>query len=290
MKYAYYPGCSLHSTAKEYDQSLRAVCEKAGIELKEAKGWICCGSTPAHTTSRLLSLALPLRNLAQIEGDGFNEVIVPCAACFSRFKTAQHEIENQPQLRAELEDIIERKLGDGVRVSHPLEILADDTGLDTLSGLTNKDLSGLKVVCYYGCLLTRPPKVMHFDDDEYPQSMDRVLQAVGICTLDWSYKTDCCGGNLILTRPDISRKLIQRLLDMAEEAGADCIVTGCPMCFSNLDSWQKSVSQESGKEYRLPVFYFSELMGVAYTAPATQKWLGRHIVDTRPLLKQKELI
>ena len=180
MKYAYYPGCSLHSTAKEYDRSLRAVCEKVGIELEEVKNWICCGSTPAHTTSKLLSLALPLQNLAQIEKSGFREVIVPCAACFSRFKIAQHEIDNEPKLAAEMEGIIGHKFKDEVKVYHPLDIFSNNTGLDKLTELVKNNLAGLKVVCYYGCLLTRPPKIVEFDICEYPQSMDRILQAVGM--------------------------------------------------------------------------------------------------------------
>lgn len=138
MKYAYYPGCSLHSTAKEYDRSLHTVCEKVGIELKEVKDWICCGSSWAHTTSKLLSLALPLKNLAEIEKSGFREVIVPCVECFSRFKVAQHETNSEPQLAAEVEEVIEHKFKDGVKVSHPLEIfsmfdrLAERYGLEKI--------------------------------------------------------------------------------------------------------------------------------------------------------------
>jgi heterodisulfide reductase subunit B len=120
--------------------------------------------------------------------------------------------------------------------------------------------------------------------------MDKIVSGLGADVKPWSYKTDCCGGNLILTRPDIARTLIKKLLDMAQEAGADCIVTGCPMCFSNLDSRQNEVSKNSGKEYKTPIFYITELMGLAFDNPAVKKWLGRHMVDPRPLLKQKGLI
>ena len=286
MKYAYYPGCSLHSTAKEYDRSLRAVCEKVGIELEEVKNWICCGSTPAHTTSKLLSLALPLKNLAEIEKSGFKEVIVPCAACFSRFKIAQHEIDTKPQLAAEVEGIIEHKFRDGVKVYHPLDILSNSAGLSTLTELVKNDLSGLKVVCYYGCLLTRPPKVTGFDVCEYPQSMDKILQAVGVSTLDWSYKTDCCGASFALTRTEIVLKLSRDILEGAKSVGADAIAVACPMCQANLDTRQEEIEKKYQVTYHLPILYFTQLMGLAFDIPAEKLLLKRHLVDSEDLLER----
>ena len=286
MKYAYYPGCSLHSTAKEYDRSLRAVCEKVGIELEEVKNWICCGSTPAHATSKLLSLALPLKNLAEIEKSGFKEVIVPCAACFSRFKIAQHEIDTEPRLAAEVEGIIEHKFRDGVKVYHPLDILSNSAELSTLTELVKNDLSGLKVVCYYGCLLTRPPKVTGFDVCEYPQSMDKILQAVGVSTLDWSYKTDCCGASFALTRTEIVLKLSRDILEGAKSVGADAIAVACPMCHVNLDTRQEEIEQKYQVTYHLPIFYFTQLMGLAFDIPAEKLLLKRHLVDSEELLER----
>ncbi len=286
MKYAYYPGCSLHSTAKEYDRSLCAVCEKVGIELEEVKNWICCGSTPAHTTSKLLSLALPLKNLAEIEKSGFNEVIVPCAACFSRFKIALHEIDNDPQLAMEMEGIIEHKFREGVKVHHPLDILSNNMGLGKLTELVKNDLTRLKVVCYYGCLLTRPPKAMEFDNCEYPQSMDKILQALGVSTLDWSYKTDCCGASFALTRTEIVLKLSRDILEEAKSVGADAIVVACPMCHVNLDTRQEEIEEKYRVTYHLPIFYFTQLMGLAFDIPVEKLLLKRHLVDTEDVLEK----
>ena len=286
MKYTYYPGCSLHSTAKEYDKSLRAVCEKVGIELEEAKNWICCGSSWAHTTSKLLSLALPLNSLAEIEKSGSREVIVPCAACFSRFKTAQHAINNEPQLAAEVEGIIEHKFKDEVKVSHPLEILSSSDRLSQFNELVKNDLSGLKVVCYYGCLLTRPPKVTEFDDCEYPQSMDKILQALGVSTLDWSYKTDCCGAVFALVKTEIVLKLSRDILEEAKSVGADAIAVACPMCHANLDTRQEEIEKEYQVTYHLPIVYFTQLMGLAFGIPAEKLLLRSHLVDTEEILEK----
>jgi len=286
MKYAYYPGCSLHSTAKEYDKSLCAVCEKVGIELEEVKNWICCGSSWAHPTSKLLSLALPLKNLAEIEKSGLREVIVPCAMCFSRFKIAQHEVSGDPKLAAEVEGIIEHKFKDGVKVYHPLDILSSNAELSKLTELVKNDLSGLKVVCYYGCLLTRPPKVTQFDDCEYPQSMDKILQTMGMSTLDWSYKTDCCGASFALTKTDIVLKLSRDILEGAKSVGADAIAVACPMCQSNLDTRQEEIEEKYQTTYHLPILYFTQLMGLALDIPAEKLLLKSHLVDTEDVLEK----
>src|SRR4030042_4370056 len=184
---------------------------------------------------------------------------------------------------------ISRKYEGNFNIKYLVDVIWEDVGEKIISAKVKKPLKDLKPVCHYGCLTVRPPRITDARNPEDPRAMDNIIKSLGADVKNWSYKTDCCGGSLILTRPDIARKLIQKLLDMAEEAEADCIVTGCPMCFSNLDSRQKSVSQESGKKYKLPIFYFSDLMGLAYAEPNTRKWLRRHMVDPKPLLKKRGL-
>ena len=196
MKYGYYPGCCMHSTAPEYQSSLEAVCGKLGIELQEVAGWICCGTSPAHSTSRLLSLALPLENLRLAEAMELAEVVAPCASCFARLKVARHESNTDPELAEQLSEVLDAPVPTKIEVLHPLEILSN--GVD-IRAAVERELPALKVVCYYGCLLTRPPDAMQFDDCEYPMSMDRCLRDAGIETLDWARKTDCCGGALVLS-------------------------------------------------------------------------------------------
>ena len=166
MSYAYYPGCSLHSTAEEYDRSFRKVCSSLAIDLEEVSNWICCGSSPAHATSHLLSLALPMHNLALVENSGKDEIVVPCAACFSRFKFAQYEVGRDEKLSREVSEVIGSESGADVKVTHPLEILSRSGAI--IGSKVVRDLSFIKAACYYGCLLTRPPEVMKFDSCEYP--------------------------------------------------------------------------------------------------------------------------
>ena len=284
MKVSYYPGCSLDGTAKEYGESTEAVSRMLGVELKELDDWNCCGASSAHATSDALALALPARNLLIADKEEM-DLVVPCAACYSRLRTAEKEL----LAGREIEGILNEYQGN-FHIKHPVDFFWEDIGEKAIREKVEKTLAEISPVCYYGCLITRPPKVTDASDPDNPESMDNLMKTLGADVKEWSYKTDCCGAGHALTLPVVAWKLIQKLLDMAEEAGADSIVVGCPMCQSNLDSRQKEISQATGKEYNVPIFYFTELMGLAFGAPSVEKWLARHMVDPRPLLKQKGLI
>ena len=280
-QYAYYPGCSLHSTGSEYDVSFRAVCEKLGIDIREIEGWICCGTSPAHCTSRLLSLALPFENLCLAEKMGLTDVIAPCAACFARLRTAIYEANEDSEIAGRISEALEKPLPKSVNVISPLEIFSDRQGL---AAAVTRQLPELKVVCYYGCLLTRPSKVMQFDECEYPMAMDEVLRSMGIETLEWSYKTECCGGALAMTRTDVVLKLTHDILEEAKAVGANAIAVGCPLCHVNLDTRQVEVEKEYGVQYGLPIFYFTQLMGLAMGAAPDKLGLQKHFVSADELL------
>jgi heterodisulfide reductase subunit B len=282
LKVSYYPGCSLHGTAKEYDQSVRTVSRALGIELKEVDDWSCCGATSAHSTNFKLSVALPARNLAAAEKDAM-DVMVPCAACFNRFKTAEHHLKADPSLKREIEEIVGGKYEGAISIRNPIDIICKEIGLDRLEGMVKKRLTGLKPVSYYGCLLLRPPEVCNFDDYENPVLLDRILNTLGAEARMWSYKTDCCGGSLTISRTDIVGKMVDKLMTMAREAGANCVVTACPVCMANLDL-------RASDSVRLPVFYFTELIALALGLPGPEGWFKLHHVDPRPLMKSLTLI
>ena len=287
MKYAYYNSCSLRSTGKEYDRSLRAVCSRLDIELQEPKDWFCCGSTIAQNLSVKLSLAMPLKNLAQINAMGLGEVMVPCTACYNRFKVAQYEVFKDPVMVRQMADIIEAPIEEQPRVSHPLEIMSSDENLKRIKELTSRNLSKLKIAAYYGCLLVRPHKETQFEDNpEYPVSMDRILGAAGIQTLDWSYKTECCGASLSVTKPDEAFKLTSRILEDARVSGADAVAVPCTFCQLNLDSRQADINKAFGTDFNMPIFYFSELLALAMEVPSKELLLGKHFVSTQKTLAQ----
>ncbi len=285
MTYSYYPGCTYHSTGQEYDKSFKAVCSALDIELKEIKNWTCCGSSSAHATSKLLSLSLPIQNLSEVEKEGLNEVVVPCVGCYSRFKKSVYEVGHDPGLLKDVSEIIDYQFQNKVDILNPLELFGNGTQ-EKVKEKVKKDLSKIKMVCYYGCVLTRPPKVNKFDQHEYPMSMDLILNDLGVDVLDWSFKTECCGASLSLTRSDIVLRLTNQILENANDVGADAIVVSCPLCQANLDNRQEEVNDLYDKKYNLPVLYFTQVMGYAFGLGARQLGLDKHFIDPQQLLKR----
>lgn len=284
MKVSYYPGCSLSGTAKEYGESLKSVSKTLGVELQELSDWTCCGSSSAHVSNDNLAVSLAARNLL-IAQDAGMDLVVPCAMCFGRLKFAEKAL-----LKGKPVEGISGKYEGNIQIKPAHEFFWQKVGEKELKQKVKKPLEGLNPLCYYGCLTARPPEITDCPNPENPMDMDYLMKTLGAKVMPWSYKTDCCGGSLILTRPDIAKKLIQKLLDMALESGADCIVAACPMCMMNFDSRQEEIARETGKDYDIPVFFFTELMGLAFGDPSVKKWLHRHEVDAIPLLKQKGLI
>jgi len=277
----YYPGCSLHGTAREYDESFRGVSKLLGVNLIELEDWTCCGSTSAHCTDEALAVALPVRNL-NMAAKFDREMVVPCVACYSRFIAAEAEAKEHPEYLAS-------PYNDKVSVRYALDLFCDDSLIKELAAKKTKSLAGLKIACYYGCLAVRPPKLTGVEHYENPEHMDRLMELLGAETVDWSYKTDCCGASLVMTRTDIVVNLSQKILGTAIEAGADCIVTGCSMCHANLDLRQAGLTV-AGEKREIPVFYFTELMGLALGHKDVKQWLGRHITDPIKLLASKGLL
>jgi heterodisulfide reductase subunit B2 len=278
--YSYYPGCSLHGMAREYDRSLRLAAGKLGVELKELEDWSCCGSTAAHSTDELLSLSLAARNL-RLAGETGLPMLAPCTMCFSRMKITQHALQN-PAKRAAVENVLAdtsvASASDfGVDVVGLLQAFGSDEMLDAVQAAVVKPLNGLKAVCYYGCLSVRPAEIVHPDSLENPQVMDRLVSRLGADVLDWPFKTECCGGSLALARVDIVLPVVRRLLTMARSVGADCIVTACPMCHSNLDARQKQVNARFGENFKMPIYYVTELMGLAFGYSAHELYIDKHL-------------
>lgn len=284
MELSYFPGCSLHGTSVEYDESTRAVCSALDIELKELEDWSCCGATSGHAIGGDLGLALPARNLAIAAKDGL-DVVVPCAACFNRLRAAHVAAK-------------EDKLPDGVPaiekvvdVRSLVDVIATPEMLSRLAGKVSRTLGELGVVPYYGCLLVRPAEVTGAGDIEDPREMDAVLEVLGVDLRTWSYKTQCCGGGLALARADVVGGLVKKILSMAHRAGADLIATACPMCLMNLEARQYEGLRDGSiqQQESMPVVYFTELVGIALEMDWVSDWLSKHLVDPRPLLQSKGL-
>lgn len=279
--YSYYPGCSAHATAQEYDASVKAVFEALGMKLVEIEDWNCCGASSAHNMSANLAVGLPARNLALIEKAGM-QALAPCAACYNRLRVAQMEIEEHPERFTWLEQALGAPLEGSAVVRSPLGILFQDVGMERIAALVKKPLRGIRAVSYYGCLLARPAAISELSDTEHPREIDELMTILGAEMLPWSYAVDCCGGSLSISRSDIARRMTQTIVDAAVAAGAHVIITACPLCQTNLEMRQTA---RDGR--KMPVLYFTEAMGMAFDLPGTDRWWRKHLVDPRVVVKRE---
>jgi heterodisulfide reductase subunit B len=278
MKYAYYPGCSAHSTARDMHESSLAVAGALGIELKEIEGWTCCGATSAHQTDRILADSLAAANLLLAQKTGL-DMVVNCAACYSRTKTANYDVKSSEDVRARVNDALGENYDGTVPVRHFVEVLLEDVGLDKLRKSIKRPLNGLKVACYYGCYLVRPHEVTGFDDPENPVALDRLVTAMGGEAVEWPAKVECCGGGLNLTKTDVTVKLSGSIIEMAQASGAQCITVACPMCQTSLDLRQQDIEKATGKRYGMPILYITQLLGLCLGISPKELGLDRLMVS-----------
>jgi heterodisulfide reductase subunit B len=295
-RYAFYPGCTLHSTGVEFGASSELVCRALELEMVEIPDWNCCGASSAHSMDPDLYLALPARNLVQAQAVRLEDLAIPCAACYSRLAAADLALQQDGAFRARMESVLGFRYEGRVRPRSLLDIVANDLPGEELASRVKAPLAGLKVAAYYGCLLIRPPVYTgRWDDPEHPQAMDYVMELMGAEAVPWSYGVDCCGGSLTLNRSDVVVHLVDRLARAAREAGAEALVTACPMCMANVDGRQlyrggPPLPRPAKPGYEpMPIFYFTELMALAYGL-SLKKVLGKHLVDPRPLLGRLGLV
>lgn len=274
--YSYFPGCTAHSTAIEYDLSTRAVCDVLGVNLVEIEDWNCCGAAAVHSMNHLLSLCLPARDIAMAQKMDL-ELVVPCAGCFNMLKRAEHTLRTDPEMRRQIESIVGFAYREDLKVRALIDMVVNGIGFDRVKEKVRRPLSGLEVACYYGCALVRHPKVTGLDDPENPQYLDRLMTTLGATPVDWSYKTDCCGADLALTHGDTVVKLVNKIVGMAKEAGARCLVCSCGLCQINLEM------RQDVNAFGLPVFYFTELMGTAFGLNGS-RWWSKHVINPSKLL------
>lgn len=284
MKYAYYPGCSLKSTAKEFDTSTKYIAEELGIELVEIEDWICCGATPGHMTNKLLSIALPAYQLFQAQKVKL-DIVAVCAECHNRLKYSKYEIENKSDIKEKVEEIFEDEYTGEIEVKHFLEVLMNDIDPDNIKNRIAYSLENFKIASYYGCLLVRSPEIMNFDDKEDPQMLDDLFTICGAEPVVWYHKTECCGASLALSRDDIVSRCVGDIVRSAKINGANIIAVACPLCQNNLDMRQSDGAKLVGEELDIPVLYFTQLLGIAFGGGEKELGLSRHIVSPENVIK-----
>jgi len=279
MKTGIYPGCSLTGSARDYNESVFAIAEAFGLEFAQIPDWNCCGATAAHNLNKELSLALPARILAIAEKNGLDEIIVPCAACYSRLVVTQHELIKNPELKNRICEVIEMDYRGTSVILNVIEWI-DKYIVPKLEEKIVKPFN-YKVACYYGCLLVRPNKILNYDRVEDPQTLDVVMSKLGATPIDYPYKTECCGAGLSISRTDIVSKLSGKIIEDAEHRGADAIVVACPMCHSNLDMRRPDINKYWDTEFKIPVIFVTQAIGLAVGLSPQKVGLKRHFVEVK---------
>jgi heterodisulfide reductase subunit B len=279
--YGYYPGCSVKGTGKAYEESLLAVFEALGVDVDELSDWNCCGSTVFISLDEHEAAALAARNLAIAEQDD-RDLMAPCAACWLALTKTQKKLGSDPQLLqtvcAAMAETVDSPYKGTVNVRHPLDVLANDIGSDRIADLTSHSLEGIKVAPYYGCQIVRPYVASEGDTASEPTSMDRLLTAAGAEVIDFQFKTSCCGASTTMVMPGLGAELVYTLTNEAERLGADVIAVACPLCQFNLEAYQEQAAKQFGKSIKMPVLYFTQLIGMALGLPPRKLGLQRSMI------------
>ena len=276
MTLGFYPGCSLKGSSREYTESVLAVSKACGIDLVEIEDWNCCGATAAHNLNKELSLALPARILSLAEKQGMNEIVVPCAACYSRLTVTKHELANNPVLNRTITNNNNLDYTGSVEILNIIQML-DKYVSPVLEGRIVKPFDR-KVACYYGCLLVRPHDILKFDREEDPQSMDEMMLKTGATPIDWAFKAECCGAGLSVSRTSSVGRLSGQIVKDAVDRGAEAIIVACPMCHSNLDMRREAINSYLGMKIDIPVLYITQAIGLALGLDKKTLGLQRHFV------------
>ncbi len=277
-RFAYFPGCTLHATAREYDESIRALAGVLDLVLHEIEDWCCCGATPAHAIDPESARLLGLWNLAHAAKSGKAPLLTGCAACFSRLRAAREEVRAKPALVEEAKARLGLTVDPDLEVFHIAQVLAAEPMRERIRAATVRPLAGLPVACYYGCLLTRPRGPGAVDDAEDPHLLEDLARLVGAEPVAFPLRLDCCGASLTLPRPDLVHELSSKILAMAHERGARAMVVACPLCHSNLDFQQAAIRRKRGLNFEMPTLYLTQLIGLALGLPERRLGLQRHFV------------
>lgn len=281
MEISYYPGCSLESSAKEYQMSAEETCKQLGIELVEIEDWNCCGALEVSSLNPTLALALPARNL-KIASERSDKLVVACNACLNNLLTVQYKLSSNENLKQMINRILNYEFRE-IEILHLLDLIWNEVGLENIGESVKKQLNGLKTVSYYGCLSVRPSKILKSDDPDNPTHIDEIVSALGGEPLEFTSKTKCCGGGLLMTYRDIALKLTEQILAEAGQRGAQCILVACPLCHMTLETLT-SKAKTGPDKHKIPILYFTQLMGLSFGIESKKLGLHKNLVSPESVI------
>ena len=291
---AYYKGCLASLSAKELDVSTQALAPRLGIELEELESVTCCGAGDIHEAEPDYYLHLNARILAYAEETGCDTLMTICNVCTLNLRQADFELKNDDALRERINENLESvgapPYSGGVDVQHLLWMIAAGDGYEKLKEVAHKGLKGLKVAPFYGCQILRPSKLLGFDDPDRPTSLEAIIEACGGVAIDYPAKVKCCGFPIIQAREELALGELIQPIQQSIEAGADAMVTPCPLCHLSLDAWQQKLEAQTGRSFQMPIFHLSQLIGVAAGLEDSELRFKRHVVSMQPVVEKLETV
>ncbi len=285
-KYAYFPGCSLEKMASSYHKSALETTEVFDIELQELDDWNCCGATTYFHVDAILAHTLVARNLALAEKEGL-DLVAPCSACYKNAYFTNDYIKNDPDLKEHINFALEEddlQFNAELEVFHLIDIFANDIGPDMIKEKVKNPLKGLIIAGYYGCQIVRPRK--NGEEVENPQFFEEIISAMGAEPAYFPERLRCCGGSLIMTNRVAALNMVRILLQSAEKNGAHVIATACPLCQVNLECYQEQVNEEFGTDFKMPILYFTQLLGLALGISPKKLGIGIELVSATPVFSK----
>ena len=292
MKISYYPGCTLKNHAKNFEDSTICALNTLGVEVDELDRWNCCGTVFSLTTDDLIHHVAPIRNLIRVKEAQYDKVMTVCAMCYNTLKRANERVRSDPDSLEVLNNFMDReetKYEGDVQVFHLLEFLKNEIKFENLSKKVVKPLKKLKVASYYGCLLVRP-KEIGFDDMENPTILEDLMKVLGADSVDFPFKTECCGAYQTVDNTGIIAERTNQILTSAQNQGAEVVVVSCPLCAFNLDQRQKQTIEKYPEFKHIPVLYFTQPLAIALGCPEKTLRFDLNFIDPKPILKEKGLI
>ena len=265
--------------------------EKLDVEVEELDRWNCCGTVHALDSDNVMNRVAPVTNLIRVKEAQASEFMTSCAMCYNTLKRANIDVKKRADALETINDFLsleKTKYEGDVEVLHLLEYLRDRVGFDKLSERVTKPLKGLRVACYYGCLLVRPKEVA-FDDVENPTVMENLVRALGATPVDFSLKTECCGAYQTVDKPEVIAERTDKIMGSAREEQADLVVVSCPLCAFNLDFRQDDAKRLNPDFHNMPVLYFTQLMALAFGCDESALRFDLQHIDPWPALKARGL-
>ena len=285
MKYAFFPGCVSRGGCPELYPATKLICAKLGIELQEMPAASCTGAGVLQEKNELLGDTLNARTFAMAEALDL-PILTICSTCQGVMSQANHRLKDPAYLAKVNGFLADEGLEykGNARPKHLLWVLIEDIGLDKLLSLVTRPLSGTRMAPFYGCYIVRPTDALEFDENpERQTALEQIIETIGATVVDFEGKTRCCGFPILTINERNSMAMVAKHTSEVKDLGADAMITPCPLCHLNLDSFQPKAAAQAGRPIGMPILHMPQAIGLAMGLSPNDMGLKRHIVSTAPL-------